>query len=253
MDEKILTVAPANGAPAFTRAQWYRYVRWLRRIGPVRSLVHFAIALEQMLRDPWASPQSFHQEFARAFDPWDYQASPIERARFATAISMLDGARGGTRFRCAFEIGCAEGAFTELLAPRCGHLLAVDAADLALERVRTELPRFQNVTFARWDLRRDPVLGGFDLIVAMDVLDCIFRPLVLRAVCAKLITALSPDGLLLVTDPRQSEIFESAWWARPMLRGGKRILEFLARDARLIKLGSEQNDTHVFGLFRKRP
>ena len=39
---------------------------------------------------------------------------------------MVDSVRGGKRFRNALEIGCAEGAFTELLADRCHSLLAVD-------------------------------------------------------------------------------------------------------------------------------
>jgi len=68
--------------------------------------------------------------------PWDY-ASPREQARFHHAAELLDVVRGNTCFRKALEVGCAEGAFTEFLAPRCESLLAVDVSAAALERALT--------------------------------------------------------------------------------------------------------------------
>ena len=59
----------------------------------------------------------FDVEFTRCEDPWGYDTSEGQK-RLRRALGMLDAARGARRFRQALEIGCAAGAFTELLASR---------------------------------------------------------------------------------------------------------------------------------------
>lgn len=63
---------------------------------------------------------------------------------------------------------------------------------------------------------------------------------------------MEPGGYLLLSDPRQSEVFESAWWGRYLVRGGFRILESISRHPALQVIDTHENGTHVFGLLQKR-
>ena len=58
----------------------------------------------------------FESLFAQAEDPWNYTTT-YERAKYEQALSLLEPSRFGR----ALEIGCAEGHFTRLLAPRVRH------------------------------------------------------------------------------------------------------------------------------------
>ena len=49
-----------------------------------------------------------------------YETSAAEKARYESVLRAL----GPRKFDRALEIGCSVGVFTELLAPRCGELLA---------------------------------------------------------------------------------------------------------------------------------
>ena len=228
----------------------YRAVRGvLRRIGLLRSIWHFLLVLRDMVQDPWRDPAIFEQHFERK-DPWEYD-TPTGRKRLLLAREILQSATDGKRFRWALEVGCAEGAFTDLLAEQCESLLAVDFAPTALERARKRCSNSPHVRFGRWDLRRDPLPGMFDLIVVMDVLDTIFRPAALKAAREKLINSLHPGGYLLVGDVRQSEIFEKAWWGRRLSRGGKWVNAFVASDPALRVVATASTESHVFTLMRK--
>ena len=57
------------------------------------------------------------REFARE-DPWGYE-TPEGRRRFERELGLIESATGGGWMGMAFEIGCGEGHFTEILAPRC--------------------------------------------------------------------------------------------------------------------------------------
>jgi SAM-dependent methyltransferase len=209
-------------------------------------------ALADWARDPLESAQAFEGTFASRADPWDYLTNPGEHQRHHLALQLLDEARGGRRFERAFEIGCAEGVFTELLAARCESLLAVDYSRVALERARQRLAGSESPMFQPWDLRRDPIPGHFDLIVAMDVLTCIRRPGRLRMAYDKLISGMRPGGLLLAGDFRYDRRFESSWWRKRLLHGGKWVIEALAAHPSLLTVKKAGTETHVFALLRKK-
>jgi nodulation protein S (NodS)/putative polysaccharide biosynthesis protein len=222
----------------------------LRRIGFVRSGVYRAIALADWARNPSNNSEAWDREFARQKDPWGYD-SPEGQARFHLALKFLDTARGTGRFRRAFEIGCAEGAFTEMLMPRCESLLAVDWSPVALERARERSPWNETVRFDRWDLRRDPMPGVFDLIVVMSVLEYFGRRGDLRAARDKLVAGLAPGGYLLVGNVRQSDAYETSWWGKYLVRGGKWMNQFIAEGPGLRLLDSVIEPHYVFTLIRK--
>src|SRR5262249_60699373 len=66
-------------------------------------------------------------------DPWNY-ASCYEQTKYRHTLELMPEPPIGR----AIELGCAEGMFTEMLAPRVDHLLAVDISDVALERARAQ-------------------------------------------------------------------------------------------------------------------
>jgi SAM-dependent methyltransferase len=209
-------------------------------------------AFADWARDPLESAQVFEGTFAAGTDPWNYLTSASEHERHCLALQLLDEARGGRRFEQALEIGSAEGIFTELLAARCESLLAFDYSNLALERARKRLAGQQQVTFQRWDLRCEPIVGKFDLIVAMDVLTCIRRPGRLRIAYDKLVSGMLPGGLLLAGDFRFDRDFENSWWRKRFLHGGKWVIEALAAHPALTTMKKAATDTHVFALLRKK-
>ena len=175
------------------------------------------------------------KELAREFqrqDPWMYNG-PNATRRFARELALLDAAGFGKDIPTALEIGCAEGHFTDLLAPRCRSLLAVDVNRMALERARRRSSGRSNVEFRRWDLRSDPVLGQFDLVVATSVLEYFKSLGALRAARAKLVASLRPGGLLLVGNVQMAPSIEKAWWARALPRGAHNVNAFVARHPHL--------------------
>ena len=159
--------------------------------------------------------------------------APRATRRFARELAMLDAAGLGEGIPTVLEIGCAEGHFTELLAPRCRSLLAVDVNRVALDRARRRSRGRSNVEFRRWDLRSGPVLGQFDLVVATSVLEYFKSPRALRAARAKLVASLRPGGLLLVGNVQMAPSIEKAKWGRTLPRGARNVNVFIARHPQL--------------------
>ena len=205
--------------------------------------------------DPWARSEAFDRDYAAMSDHWGYTTEPRELERHRLAIELLDFERDGKRFGRVLDIACAEGVFTEMLAPLCDSLLAVDFSEIALTRARQRLAKADGVSFDRWNLRSDPMPGVFDLIVIMDVLYCIRRPGKLRKVIDKLVNALRTGDLLLAGDfhqERELRSLEESPLGRHLLFGGKWIIEAFSAHPALQTLKTGSTDLHVFALLRKR-
>jgi Predicted methyltransferase (contains TPR repeat) len=222
---------------------------WLKKIPGLRSAYYLSMVLRQMSEDQWKQPSSFDEIFSREADPWT-STSALEQERFFLTLRTLE-ASGVNHFDNAVELGCAEGIFTEQLSPICRNLTALDYSTVALDRARQRLHNAPGVHFAQWDMRREPLTGSFDLVVAMGVLTSLYRPSGLRAACDMVVNAIKPGGFLLFSDVRQSRVFETAWWGRYVLRGGEQIRRLLARRADLETVTEADTPTHVFALFRK--
>ncbi len=208
------------------------------------------MALGQMAGDRWRKPRSFDSIFSQAQDPWATTTSASEAERFAVTFQVLDSSLHD-RFDDVVELGCAEGIFTERLAPRCEHIDALDFSEVALERARARLAGHSSITFRRWDMRRDPLKNSYDLVVAMGVLTSLYRPYDVRRVRDKIISAMRPGAFMLFSDVRQSQVFEDAWWGPLLLRGGEQIRRLLKANAELETLRTAETSSHVFALFRK--
>lgn len=125
-------------------------------------------------------------------DPWGFETSPYERAKYERTLSAL----GERRFRQALEVGASIGVFTEMLAPRCDALLAVDVSEKAVAVARERLAPYPHVTVERRTLPEEMPAGPFDLILASEVLYYLTREEALGALRA-FEDALSPGGALL--------------------------------------------------------
>lgn len=207
--------------------------------------------LDNFVTDPYRTPHWFEERYAGGSDFWNYTGDPTERARHRLALEILDELRQGKLFERVLEIGCAEGLFTEMVAPRCKSLLALDFSPTALERARQRCAGGGVVQFQRWDLRSELVPAGFDLILAMDILYCFRRPSALRSAREKIVKAMRPGDYLLVGDTRESLLFENTWWGKRFRRGGKWVVRTVEENPALETVRQAVNETHMFGIFRK--
>jgi len=108
----------------------------------------------------------FDALYRRRRDPWDFADDPYEQARFRRIVDELSE----PHFSRAFEPGCAEGELTVKLAPRCGHLLALDLAATAARRARERCRELANVNVGCGPADQGLEKGPFDLIVLSEVL-----------------------------------------------------------------------------------
>lgn len=195
----------------------YRAVRAaLETVPPVRAAIQYAVEIKNTLVDGRRSePEALDQLFD-AEDPYGFER-PEEKVRFDRALEMLDAARGGARFRRAFEIGCAEGKFTAMMAPRCERLLAVDISRQAVARAAQRCAGLPGVEFGVWNMRYEPPPGSFDLIIAVGVVEYIHRPATIEQVREAMFAALDPGGYLLLGTTVSPT--EDSWLGRKLLRG----------------------------------
>lgn len=223
------------------------------------EFVRLVRALSQDYLLPAMDEKALDTFYASRLDPWGYTREELERLRFRSASAILAAATNGSRFARAIEIGCSEGTFTELLAPTCDSLLAVDISTVALERARSRRAWPASVKFAKLDLVSDALPGQFDLVVITDVLNDV-RPMIrdrrkLRTVCGKLAKATREDGYILVGDYREDQVFETTvtgrWLGRHMLRSARWILPILAEQRGLSEIISGQTSSHMFAVLRK--
>ena len=158
---------------------------------PAPSKVDGAGRAQQRDKQP-TDRRAFWEEMFETPGPWRY-GSPYEQRKYAQTLSLLDG-RAAER---ALELGCAEGLFTELLAPAVGHLIAADISERALRRAHTRCQANQNVEFRQIDFFEDPIPQDLDLIVCSEVLYYVNDRSSLAPVTEKLANALAPGGRLL--------------------------------------------------------
>jgi len=131
--------------------------------------------------------------YAACEDPWRLQMSKREAEKY----EILLQACGAGPWERALEIGCSIGLFTELLAPRCARLLAVDISGIAVERARRRLRDSAHVILERRTLPAEMPAGPFDLVVCSDVL--YYWPLDdLRRSARLFEEAVAPGGRLVV-------------------------------------------------------
>ncbi|TSD83075.1 methyltransferase [Mycobacterium sp. KBS0706] len=134
----------------------------------------------------------WHDRFYRdRVDPYGCTVNQYDRHKYDRSLDLLDGRQFGS----ALEIGCSEGVFSEMIAPRCAELLAVDISDQAVERATARLSRLDHVSVARATLPMDMPPGPYDLILCLDVLYYLPKDMLIRFL-PRLKAALRPGGVL---------------------------------------------------------
>ena len=110
-------------------------------------------------------PDYFEEMFACNPDPWEFETSPYEFAKFDASIAAL----GQRRYAQALEVGCATGVLTQRLAPQCASIAAIDVSQTALMRARQRNADMPHVHFNEMIFPRETPDGRFDLIVLSEV------------------------------------------------------------------------------------
>jgi trans-aconitate methyltransferase len=117
--------------------------------------------------DPPSRPASHFQRLYQSNpDPWAFNTSPYEQAKYRQTLAAL----GTARFSSALEVGCSIGLLTRMLAPRCDRLLGIDIVEDPLPAARTRCADQPHVRFARMQVPTQWPAGRFDLIVFSEVL-----------------------------------------------------------------------------------
>ncbi len=237
---------------ALSKPSPYRRLRrWAGRSEFVRSGYLLVSSVRQaVVWGPEKETNRYQRDFAKP-DPYGYSRKSHEQARYQLAAAMIDRLRSEKPVPRALEVGCHEGAFTELLIDRCDSVVATEVSEEVLARARGRLGHEPKVEFMRSHIILDPVPGRFDLIMLMDVLEVIVRPRVLRSVRDKVVEALNPGGYLLVTNSAMSEVMERSWWGRLLVRGGRHINNDVARHPELEVVEDHDEHLHAITLLRR--
>lgn len=140
----------------------------------------------------------FEKLYGESRDPWGFETSSYERKKYGRTLAALEG----RRYRRALEVGASIGVFTEMLAPLCDELLAVDVSERAVAVARERIARFGHVQVEQRTLPEEMPGGRFDLILASEVLYYLPAGTVLRAL-RDFEDALAPGGVLLAVHWRK--------------------------------------------------
>lgn len=138
-------------------------------------------------------PKYFDQVYRANRDPWNFETSPYERAKYAATLAVLPRAH----YPAALEIGCSLGVLTAQLASRCGQLLALDVSAAALAQAQERGRDLPQVKFQLLRVPEEFPDQLFDLILLSEV--GYYWSLADLARAADLIIAgLAPGGQLLL-------------------------------------------------------
>ena len=107
----------------------------------------------------------FDRLWADEDDPWGLESSWYEDRKRAVVLAALPD----PRYRRAFEPGCAGGALSALLAPRCEALVCTDLAAEPVARARARLADQPHVRVERATVPHVFPDGPFDLVVVSEL------------------------------------------------------------------------------------
>jgi cyclopropane fatty-acyl-phospholipid synthase-like methyltransferase len=142
---------------------------------------------------PTLKPDHFDALYAADPDPWNFAASPYERAKYTLTLNAMPK----PRFRSALEVGCSIGVLTRLLASRCDALLAVDAAPAPLVEARRRCADLPSVRFEQMFVPDQWPDEMFDLILLSEVVYYLSREDVGR-LATSVTNSLAPDGSVIL-------------------------------------------------------
>lgn len=140
----------------------------------------------------------FDRLYAGNPDPWNFETSDYERAKYAETLGALDGRRFGQ----VLELGCSIGVMTAFLAERAERVIGVDIAEAALERARTRCAAFEHVSFQRCSLPGefpDVGAGSCDAVLVSELL-YFLSPADNAELAASVLRILAPGGIVVLVN-----------------------------------------------------
>lgn len=136
----------------------------------------------------------------RTPDPWHLTTDAYERYKYQTTLGELPA----EPVRRILEVGCSEGAFTELLAAAYpdAEIIGLDISDRALERARRRLEgATARVRFVHGDLLDHETATQYDLVFCAETLYYLGRDHRLRRASQRLSSLPAAGGLLVLVHP----------------------------------------------------
>jgi cyclopropane fatty-acyl-phospholipid synthase-like methyltransferase len=141
-----------------------------------------------------SSSQFFEQKYLETDDPWEFQGSTYEQARYEAILKAL----GSRRFAHAFEAGCSIGVLTEKLASRCERLTALDFSGAATEKARARCMHLPQVEIICAPVESQPSFAAFDLVLFSEIGYYFTRP-ALNALIGRIVDETHAGTLLLAS------------------------------------------------------
>ena len=138
-------------------------------------------------------PEYFDHVYQANRDPWGFETSPYEREKYAATLAALPR----PYYAEVFEIGCSLGVLTAQLAPRCGHLLAVDVSEAALAQARARCTALPQVEINLLRVPEEFPAQQFDLVLVSEV-GYYWSPADLARAADQILHSLAPGGQLLL-------------------------------------------------------
>ncbi len=117
------------------------------------------------VRDQSLAADFFDTLYRADPDPWRFETSDYEAAKYAATLAALLH----KRYRSAFEIGGSIGVLTERLAHRCDALLSVDISAIAQARARERCRGLPQVRFEIMNVPQEYPDDQFDLVLLSEV------------------------------------------------------------------------------------
>lgn len=118
-----------------------------------------------MRRERSIEPEYFEALYRETGDPWSFETSPYEAAKYDRTLAALPSERLGS----ILEVGCANGVMTARLGQRCDVLLAVDVSATALEAARRRCADQPHIRIEKRRLPQEQPEGHFDLVLLSEV------------------------------------------------------------------------------------
>ena len=115
---------------------------------------------------PTLKPEYFDTLYTADPDPWNFAASPYERAKYTLTLNAMPK----PRYRSALEVGCSIGVLTRSLASRCNVVVAIDAARTPLVEARRRCADLPGVRFEQMFVPEQWPDGVFELILLSEVI-----------------------------------------------------------------------------------
>ena len=112
------------------------------------------------------SLQDFESRYQTERDPWGYETSDYERAKYDATLRAC----GPGPYARALELGSSIGVLSAKLAPRCDALVTIDGAPTAVADARRRLAAANNVEMILGRIPEDIPDGPYDLVVASEIL-----------------------------------------------------------------------------------